>query len=114
MSPHTPEPWTLIEDHGPHIMGGGHFIGDRYVGGHCIARLIDSTEATPANARLMIAAPDLLAALEEIAQNVTEDMRLIAEYADKRDYIMAKSLARQTADAVAGRARAAIRKARGR
>ena len=63
MSPHTPEPWTLIEDHGPHIMGGGHFIGDRYVGGHCIARLIDSTEATPANARLMIAAPGLLAAL---------------------------------------------------
>ena len=66
MSPHTPEPWTLIEDHGPHIMGGGHFIGDRYVGGHCIARLIDSTEATPANARLMIAAPDLLAALRDI------------------------------------------------
>ena len=63
MSPHTPEPWTLIEDHGPHIMGGGHFIGDRYVGGHCIARLIDSTEATPANARLMIAAPGLLKAL---------------------------------------------------
>ena len=63
MSPHTPEPWTLIEDHGPLIMGGGHFIGDRYVGGHCIARLIDSTEATPANARLMIAAPGLLAAL---------------------------------------------------
>ena len=68
MSPHTPEPWTLIEDHGPHIMGGGHFIGDRYVGGHCIARLIDSTEATPANARLMIAAPGLLKALEEIAK----------------------------------------------
>ena len=65
MSPHTPEPWTLIEDQGPLVMGGGHFIGDRYVGGHCIARLIDSTEATPANARLMIAAPELLAALED-------------------------------------------------
>ena len=66
MSPHTPEPWTLIEDQGPNIMGGGHFIGDRYVGGHCIARLIDSTEATPANARLMIAAPGLLKALCDI------------------------------------------------
>ena len=100
MSPHTPEPWTLIEDHGSHIMGGGHFIGDRYVGGHCIARLIDSTEATPANARLMIAAPGLLKALEEALPVLT--VLKGTEYASQ----MVKDRYE--------RARAAIRKARGR
>ena len=97
MSPHTPEPWTLIEDQGPHIMGGGHFIGDRYVGGHCIARLIDSTEATPANARLMIAAPELLEALEE-ALPVLKGTEYASQVVKDRYE----------------RARAAIRKARGR
>lgn len=50
---HTPGPWEVQDDCATSIWAGGHYIAETYTDGE-------------ANARLIAAAPDLLAALEAI------------------------------------------------
>jgi hypothetical protein len=67
---HTPGPWTISRDTGSK---GERYIwmdGD-YFGGHAIATVHDKVpESAEANARLLAAAPDLLAALQAILETL--------------------------------------------
>jgi hypothetical protein len=71
---HTPGPWVLRPNPGDGIVsehGGSdgypHTIGT--VGGYLIANVCQQAAETEANARLIAAAPDLLAALKTIAES---------------------------------------------
>ena len=58
MTKHTPGPWTAREPNGP---GNGWSVGPAWLGGK------PWSDETSANAHLIAAAPDMLAALEAIA-----------------------------------------------
>lgn len=64
MSEHTPRPWTV----GPQPTNTTHIVVSHPTGGNptheAIAALPPHNPATPANAHLIAAAPDLLAACE--------------------------------------------------
>jgi len=97
---HTPGPWTVdYSDDNLHIYAGDLLIGE--VNGsteHIEVRGLDA-EATEANAWLIAAAPDLLAALERTLARV-ETLNLFTERGEEAK--------------VAEQARAAIGKATGR
>ncbi len=63
-APHTPGPWKILVPDGSMIVANGHHIASVAMGGP-----IDGPEDR-ANARLIAAAPDLLAALKEAADFV--------------------------------------------
>ena len=98
MSSHTPGPWNAVESQ-PGIYWidtreGSHAYGD-------IATVLEGgmdPEENAANARLIAAAPDLLAALEdareEIAMRVLEDggdLRSVTKACAKYDAAIAKA-----------------------
>ena len=70
---HTPGPWTAIEDWGEHISAYAHVAEVR--GNEPDFAILAAPESHPfrdaeANARLIAAAPELLAALREIAARI--------------------------------------------
>ena len=69
MSKHTPGPWTAREPNGP---GMGWRVGPAWLGE------APWSEETSANARLIAAAPDMLAALELLLPYL-EDCRMDSE-----------------------------------
>lgn len=71
---HTPGPWAIASGHDARV----HSIDDAR--GHAIGELVYADARKPADARLIAAAPDLLAALEELiaewdAEHADEDHR---------------------------------------
>lgn len=69
MSAHTPGPWVVGSERSPHIYGPRHNLSRHANGRQHIAEVssaqTDSTDPeAQANARLIAAAPDLLAALQ--------------------------------------------------
>ncbi len=77
MSKHTPGPWAA------HKEANGVYITERVRGRYCLAKCGDgSTEQHLIDARLMSAAPDLLAALRELeAFGEREDMPTVVSIA---------------------------------
>ena len=77
ISKHTPGPWTVEHDYMPFVINGGGSIVASVTGTAAIR------PEAPANARLMAAAPELLAALKlareavVIYGNVKTDERLV-------------------------------------
>ena len=71
---HTPGPWTIANGHDARV----YLIDDAR--GHAVGELVYADARKPADARLIAAAPDLLAALEELiaewdATHADEDHR---------------------------------------
>lgn len=104
---HTPGPWNAeYDDYGDEIWFGGYDcgtwkVGPAYLGGHGNDPVVKAT--MEADARLISAAPDLLAACE-IAENLADAVaRLAPEKVDRF----------KTLEAL-GVIRAAIAKARGK
>ena len=106
MSGHTPGPWRALDfDTSPNGLGSvvasmGRTLADVHWAAVAIGVAVRD-EDLPANARLIAAAPDLLAALEEIAKG---------EGAFSRDPL---THAENTIEAMQSIARAAITKAKG-
>ena len=72
--PFTPGPWTIADGHDRRV----HLIDDSR--GHAVGEIVYADTRKPADARLIAAAPDLLAALEELiaewdATHADEDHR---------------------------------------
>ena len=112
---HTPGPWHWeIEDKSMATLSGKDFLKQHVMSvspcGSCIDKLADDaspfgvcTMPTDANARLIAAAPELLAALEEIAEgkgqfsqdpfqhckNAVEDMKELAQQAIAKAKVLA-------------------------
>lgn len=65
MAEHTPGPWTYIEPAGHYREPLDYIVGTTEGWGQTVAR-INPCNQSEANARLMAAAPDLLAALKDL------------------------------------------------
>lgn len=78
MSNHTPGPWRFTRDHTPGQYGINERIRDRH--NSVICNLHINAEA---NARLIAAAPDLLAALQGLAWAVSGIEYVETEYAEQ-------------------------------
>ena len=91
MSAHTPGPWLLWDYPDPQqaIMGGGGFVAQT-VGGN-----------DEANARLIAAAPDLLAALKEAVQEQWDSCHAYGDPADPANTEGGAELYREWAAVVA-------------
>jgi hypothetical protein len=103
MTDYTPGPWHY-ETTGPGLLGA--FAGDDLIAG------VASSDNQEANARLIAAAPDLLAALDDLllkvfAADENEDGERICAVCQRPDYLDCNP------NESCGRARAAIAKARG-
>jgi hypothetical protein len=57
---HTPAPWAIADGHAARV----YLINDKH--GHAIGEVVYSDTRNPADARLIAAAPDLLAQLRRI------------------------------------------------
>lgn len=74
MSNHTPGPWKVFDGHGsnrfaPAIVDGIPDIDGKCVA-NCICHVATTNDDVAANARLIAAAPELLAALESLVDSV--------------------------------------------
>lgn len=75
MSKHTPGPWEAAHNGNYwEIVAGREFIGDT-----CASKHLDSGDNGEANARLIAAAPDLLAALNIAVRQNSHDMQMTGE-----------------------------------
>lgn len=80
LAKHTPGPWQAWNTHGSHIMKNWR-VGSRGVTPGIVtpvctldgAGVVDSSDEEVANARLIAAAPALLAVCQEIAEHGTDD-----------------------------------------
>ena len=107
MDKHTPGPWNVVlEDQRDYI---GHYIDD---GNKTIAETVCAeagtvSEEEAANARLIAAAPELLAALEDVELRCTQ-ARIASTIGREKGRV---DFLRGELERIAGQARAAIAKA---
>ena len=73
MSKHTPGPWRVTEAHGQtQVVAVNRYPGKVTTGIADIFDAIDGTKEWAANARLIAAAPDMLAVLEAVFEELTD------------------------------------------
>lgn len=110
MSQHTPGPWTFCDAPNQHIgEHPGWAIEAPYKRS---VQLVAFCPNSP-DARLIAKAPEMLALIRDFERNIVEDMNSIADHANNRDYMAARSLALQVQQIVAKRTRALLREIEG-
>lgn len=103
MTQHTLEPWGTMPTSGAfeaHIYAGS-------IGADNERGIAEVYEA--ADARVIVKVPEMLELIRDFERNIVEDMNSIADHANNRDYMAARSLALQVQQIVAKRTRALLR-----
>lgn len=93
MSSYTPGPWKIFDGWGssrekPIIVDSIPDDNGKFVG-NCICFVATTNDDAAANARLLAAAPDMLAALEDALRTCDQDMQHVLDNGRLRDVIRA-------------------------
>lgn len=78
MKTHTPGPWKAFNCVGPRSLKNWHIQADD-LKGRPVATIADIGDGDAANANLIAAAPDLLAALEQLVEEFESRVSLVRE-----------------------------------